>query len=623
MKERMITHRKYFSIVTMMVVLLFMFMFTQVAKENISGYTINAYAAEKPVSGGGRWMPRQGGSGPGTEGEPSVEDGGFILLFGDKESAVGNIVQQWCLYTKRELVTRGSVAGYAPESGKLPEMVLVDSAVVDYGRDLKTLTGLADRGIHLVFCTLPDVSVIRAQRDLRKLLGIQYVRADEVEVEGVHLFEDFFLGGSYMYIVASEEDEKRQDLDLTMPWYVTLTGTKTYMVGMLNEVLRDEVAKNEYFPGIIWRNSYGEAMVFAVNGDYMSDLTGIGILSAIVYETKDYDIYPIINAQNLVITDYPNFSDENTQVIEDVYSRTPRVVQQDIFWPTLLSVLRRGGWKLTSFITPQYDYQDEIEPVADNLVFYLHQFKEAGAEAGISLRHGEEVSLPEKARRDGEFYRSLDNDYIYSAAYIKTEEFSELEGLADVEFTENLRTITCEYDPEDHLVFYYSDGVTGQGIVSDARLQTYTENVRLRSLETALGYCNVKIDMHDVLWPESDDTHWERVYESVASNLDTWWKPFGSFTKTTLTQSDTRLRTFLNLDYATGREKDRVRLEVEGLEGEAWFLLRTHGEGVAEITGAECQEVERDAYLLRVTEPQVEIQLEKNRGILKYTMSRD
>ena len=147
--------------------------------------------------------------------------------------------------------------------------------------------------------------------------------------------------------------------------------------------------------------------------------------------------------------------------------------------------------------------------------------------------------------------------------------------------------------------------------------------MRLRSLETALGYCNVKIDMHDVLWPESDDTHWERVYESVASNLDTWWKPFGSFTKTTLTQSDTRLRTFLNLDYATGREKDRVRLEVEGLEGEAWFLLRTHGEGVAEITGAECQEVERDAYLLRVTEPQVEIQLEKNRGILKYTMSRD
>lgn len=625
MKERMITHRKYFSIVMMMGVLVFMFMFTQVAKETISGYDINAYAAEPPVSGAARWTPLRGGDGAAgaVDGEAGLEDGTFILLFADAESGIAGVVRQWCLYTKRELVIRPGVAGYTLDPGEKPELVLVDSAVVNYSRDLRILIGLAERGIHLVFCTLPDVSVIRAQRDLRKLLGIQYVRADEVEVEGIHLFGDFFLGGSYMYIVPpdqEEEEEKRQDLDLTMPWYVTLTGTKTYMVGMLDELLKDDAAKNEYFPGIIWRNTYGDAKVFAVNGDYMSDLTGIGILSGIVYETKKYDLYPIINAQNLVITDYPNLSNENAQVVESIYSRTPRVVQQDIFWPTLLSVLRRDGWKLTSFIAPQYDYQDAIEPSADNLPFYLQQFKEAGAEAGVSLRHGKEVSLAEKVRRDGEFYRSLDLGYVFSAAYMETEDYSELEGLEDVEFAKDLRTITCEYDPKDDLVFYYSDDVTAQAIVSDARMQTYSENVLLRSLETALGYCNVKIDMHDVLWPESDATRWEKVYENVASNLETWWKPFKRFAKTTLTESDARLRTFLNLDYAEGREGDRVRLEVEGLEEEAWFLLRTHGESVAEISGAECQEVERDAYLLHITEPAVEIRLEKNRGILKYTM---
>lgn len=625
MRERMVTHRKYLSIVTMMAVLLFMFMFTQVAKETVSDYTTNVYAAEPPVSGSLRWEAPGGGSGApaaGNAAEDAERGRGFILLFGDVENGVGHIVEQWCLYSKRELVVHNSVAGFVLDSERKPELVLIDSNVVDCKRDTPALVELAEQGVNLVFCNLPDVSVIRGQPKLRKLLGIRYVRADEVEVEGIHLFGNFLLGGSYMYILAEGMDEDWQDLDLTMPWYVTITGTKTYMVGMLDEMFPDEPAKNEYFPGVIWRNSYRNAKVFAVNGNYMSDLTGIGILSAMVYETKDYDLYPIINAQNLVMTDYPNFSEENTETIEAIYSRTPRVVQQDIFWPTLLAILRRGGWRLTSFITPQYDYRDSIEPEADNLRFYLQQFKEVGAEAGISLRHGEEVALEEKAERDGAFYRSLDDAYTFSAAYIRTGEFYRLKAVKGAEFTEDLRTISCEYGPGEQLVFYFDDGVTGQSIVSDARVQPYSENVRMRSLETALGYSNVKIDMHDVLWPESGDTHWEKVYEDVASNLDTWWKPFENFQKTTLTESDGRLRTFLNLDYKTRREEDRVHLTVEGVEEDAWFLLRTHGEGVVETTGAECREIERDTYLVHVLEPEAEFRLEKNRGVLKYTLPK-
>ncbi len=628
MTERMITHRKYLSMVSMMAVIVVLFVFSQVAKETISNYDTNTYASRPPVSGSLRWTPTVAG---GTRGDPDQslealpEEGRFVLLLGDEANEVGSVVSQWCLYTKRNLAVRRSASGYSPGTRR-PDLILIDSTVIDCGAETPELIRLAEQGCDLLFCNLPGVPVIRAGEDLRALLGIQEVRADSIEVEGIHLFEDFFLGGRYIYVVADEESQKRQDLNLEMPWYVTLTGTKTYMVGMLEELLEDEVARNEYFPGIVWRNSYGRAKVFAVNGDYMSDVTGLGILSAVFYEARDYALYPIVNAQNLVATDYPNFSEENAEKLREIYSRTSRSLQQDIMWPMILSAARKGGWKLTSFVAPQYDYQDEAEPDAGNFPFYLQQFREIDAEAGVSLRHSERVTLAEKVERDGAFYRTLDSGYQYSAGYADAKEVPELTELAkspEGEFAAGLRTVACEYETDMPLVFYYDDQVTGQSITSDARTHTYKEDLRLRSLETAMGYSTVKLDVHDVLWPESRDTYWEKVFEKMVSNLDTWWRAFQAFEKTTLSESDGRLRTFLNLNYKDRREGDWISLEVEHMEEDGWFLLRTHGEGIAELRGAEYQEIERDAYLLHVLEDQVEIRLEKSQGIPKYTEAEE
>lgn len=609
----MISHRKYFSILTMMAVLLFMFMFTQVIKENSGEYWVNSYADKERISGGNRWKP-QGEVGGAVE-ELALESGEGIVLLGREDSGLGRVAAQWCLYTKRELRTVRSLEELS--AAVRPEMLLLDPRVMDFSRDTETLLELAGTGISMVFCGLPDVSVIRRNTGLQKLLGIQSVRADRVETEGVHLFGGFLLGGSYMYVVSREEDEKRQDLQLEIPWYVTLSGTKTYMVGMLDETLEGQEDKNEYFPGIIWRNSLGDAKIFVVNGDYMSDITGIGLLSAMSYELKPYDIYPVVNAQNLLLTDFPSFASENPEEMNSIYSRTAQAVQQDIIWPAMLTVSRRGGWKLTALLTPQFDYQDGIEPAADSYRFYLQQFKEAEAEAGISLRHDGNVSLEEKAARDSEFYRLAENAYTFSAACGNPAEWRELAVSDDLD---QIRTIACEPDEDTPVVFYVDDRVTGQSMISNAKSHTYSENIRMRSLETALGYSNVMVDIRDVIWPETDDSHWQNLIEKVSSNIDTWWKPFAAFEKTSLTESDRRLRTLLNLDYSHSREGDRIVLETRGMEEDGWFLLRTHGEAVAEAAGAEVQEVEKDVYLVHMLESRVELQMEKSRGVLKYTM---
>ena len=70
--------------------------------------------------------------------------------------------------------------------------------------------------------------------ELRQILGVK-LRQTEVTVDGVRLFDGFFYGGPAEYIARTEEAKKYQDFELTVPWFSTQSGTKTYMVGVIED----------------------------------------------------------------------------------------------------------------------------------------------------------------------------------------------------------------------------------------------------------------------------------------------------------------------------------------------------------------------------------------------------
>lgn len=66
-------------------------------------------------------------------------------------------------------------------------------------------------------------------------LGIYKVVSEKTKLTGVKLFEGLLLGGEVVYETPKEKEEKeRQDLQLEIPWYQVGSGTKTYMVGLLD-----------------------------------------------------------------------------------------------------------------------------------------------------------------------------------------------------------------------------------------------------------------------------------------------------------------------------------------------------------------------------------------------------
>ena len=260
---------------------------------------------------------------------------------------------------------------------------------------------------------------------------------------------------------------------------------------------------------------------------------------------------------------------------------------------------------MTCFMQPQADYTDGVQPDSRNLVFYLKQMKEQNAEAGLSLEYKNVVSLKDKLNEDADFIRTAGSSYKYSAAFAKERNLDIVTGLMNTELLKNVSTLVCEYTEKEPVVSYCTDSVTLQSVTSDGMNYSYSDDIRMRSIQSSLAYTNVMLNMHDIFWPQQETDRWQIMQKHFSSNLLTYWKNFTGFDSTTLSESNIRTRTFLNLDFSQSRKGNEITLKTS--ETGSWFLLRTHGEKIAAIEGGTEKEIEDGTYLIQAQDTTVKI----------------
>ena len=599
----MVSKRKFFSIATMMFVLFFLFQFSMVLRDSKNTYDINSSLTEKKADGENQWTPSDSNSTTVIGADSSV------VFVGNENGDMGTAISRWCTYAKRKLISCKSVSTYKADDKNLPEMMILESEKYADGDNLTTLETLEKKGVIIVFGCLENAKNIQNNKALMKFLGIQKVVAEETHLAGVKLFEGLLLGGEVIYNTSKDKEEKkRQDLELDVPWYQVGSGTKTYMVGLLDEKTGKNV-ENEDLPTIIWRNGIDYGSVFAVVGDYMKDSTALGLLDGMRAEALQYTIYPIVNAQNLSMVNFPVFADENNTEMLKLYSQSVTGIARDIMWPALISVVEKSDMKMTCFIQPQADYTDDTEPKSGNLEFYLKQMKEQSAEAGISLEYQKLDKAEDKVTKDTEFFENEKTDYRFGAAFAKEKDMKGILKDTDSGLLGDVGTLVCDYTENQPVVSYYSDSVTLQTVTSDGMNYAYSDDIRMRSIQTALGYTNVMLDMYDIFWPQEKTDRWEVMQKRFSSNLLTYWKNFRDFDSTTLSESNARIRTFLNLAYSQSREDNTITLQTS--EAGSWFILRTHGEEIDEIDGGSQTEIEADTYLICAEDTTVKIRLKE------------
>lgn len=611
----MVSKRKFFSIAIMMFVLFFLFQFSMVLRDSRNAYDVNSHLTEKKADGENQRTPSDSDSNSSTVTGDDIS----VVFVGDKSGDMGTAVSRWCTYAKRKMISSKSVNAYKADDKNLPEMMILESEKYAEGDNLTTLETLEKKGVIIVFGCLENVKNIQDNKDLMKFLGIQTVAAEETHLTGVKLFEGLLLGGEVIYDTPKEKEEKkRQDLELDVPWYQVGSGTKTYMVGLFDKKTGKDV-ENEDLPTLIWRNGIENGSIFAVVGDYMKDSTALGLLDGMRAEASQYTIYPVVNAQNLSMVNFPVFADENNAEMMKLYSQSATGISRDIMWPSLVSIVEKSGMKMTCFIQPQADYTDDVEPETGNLEFYLKQMKEQSTEAGISLEYQKLYKAEDKVTKDTEFFEKEGTNYRFGAAFAKEKDLKGILKDTDSGLLGDVGTLVCDYTEDQPVVSYYSDSVTLQTVTSDGMNYAYSDDIRMRSIQTALGYTNVMLDMYDIFWPQEKTDRWEVMQKRFSSNLLTYWKNFAGFDSTTLSESNARTRTFLNLDYSQSREDNEITLKTS--EPGSWFVLRLHDEEIDEVEGGTETKLEDNAYLIYAEVTTVKIQV-KEPG-LHYDVRKD
>lgn len=599
----MVSRRKFFSIAIMMFVLLFLFQFSMVLRDRQNTYDVNSNLAPKQNDGKNVWKNEE--LDPASVG---TTDRRYVLFVGDSSSDMAEAVSRWCTYAKWDISKCSSMEKFKENDKNLPGMLILESEKYALDDNLKKIEELEQKGVIIVFGCLENAENIEKNQELQDFMGICKVVSAKTEITGAKLFEGLLLGGEVVYETPEDKDERdRQDLQLNVPWYQVGSGTKTYMVGLLDQSKQKETVENEELPTLIWRNGIRNGSIFCVVGDYMKDSTALGLLDGMVAEASSYYIYPVVNAQNLSMINFPVFADENNEQMMELYSQSITGMARDIMWPSLISIVEKGGLKMSCFMQPQTNYEDGIEPTSKDLVFYLKQMKEQNAEAGLSLQYKNAESLRDKLNQDAEFFRKADSSYKYGAAYIEEKDLDTVKALMNTELMKNVSTLVCEYTEDEPVISYCTDSVTLQSVTSDGMNYTYSDDIRMRSIQSSLGYTNVMLNMQKIFWPERKKDRWQIMQKRFSSNLLTYWKKFTGFDSTTLSESNTRTRTFLNLDFSETRTDDEIILKTS--ESGSWFILRTHGEEIEEIEGGTQKKLEDNVYLIQAQDTTVKIQV--------------
>lgn len=602
MKNRMLSKRVYFTVSSLMMLVLFMFQFSGIIRKKYNNFDENKYAvSEKNDLNNNNVFTVL------TDEDKVVKSiSGYIVYIGDINTKTGNTVYEWCNYTKRNLLVYKTVSQYHRYNEKYPDAVLIDSDYVNIDSDIDTFSLLTDYGINLVFCTLPSYSAISENQRFEQLCGISPHR-ESVNASGLKLYSGFLFGGEAWYTKENDPDGKFQNMKLTMPWYNTSNATKTYMSAVVESEDGSKI-DNEDQPAVIWRKSHDHAYVFCINGDYIKDISGMGILTAIMSESKDLDIYPVVDSQSVIVNNFPMFSFENDDAVEKYYLRNTSSLLENVIWPDISNLAESTGARFTFMAAPQINYSDNNLVSVREMDYFFRLFSEISSEAGLTTTRDDATSIDEKLTADAGIFSNYLSNYKFTSIIARKDELENVLSSKN-SLIDDVNTIVT--DSQDYggtkLFSYVNDNVINVECPVTSDKYTYSDDFRQRCFQTALAYTSIEFNMTGVCNPDDEKELWNEEIKSKSTALTSYMKNSKMFTKCSISQADKRIREFMAADYSYKQNSSYVSLDITGAQETARFIVRLRTGEVENVSGAVCTKVEKGVYLITAQSKHVEM----------------
>ena len=535
-------------------------------------------------------------------------------IIGSPRNQEANIAEEWCLYTKRTYRRFMNLREFSKVYSRYCTLLIVNSVSVCTKKDVEILCHQSELGVNIILTSLPNTTFIRSSEKFKKLIGIRGVYQASYRVSGMTLYDGFLLGGKTTY----------KKLAKSVPYFRLRSGTKTYITGIVKHQKELEI-DNEDLPPLLWRNQTENSFVFVVNCDFFTDHTGLGMFSAMLSEAMPYNIYPIVNAQNVVCQNFPYLSNENSEKTAEHYYYTSKALCENVLWPDIVSILNATEEKFSGMIAPKLDYSStEQEISTDSISFYFDQNERISGELGLS---GDQIGnlsrYEDKIKYDTEMMAIISPDYTFTVFYPgDLPEFIYRRYLGE-------KTKTSIFSPERHsilstirtlitkkgldtepIISFYDNRILRMTTTIDGFSHKDAEDLYLKSIETALGFSTVYLDFTRAIYPTKKGDDWTRLSNNLSRYLNTYWKTFRKgFDQTTVSEADLKARRFLALDYYSKREENTIELSVVNIKEDASFMLSLNDEKIVSVKGAEYIEIERGKYVLNTSSDTVTIEV--------------
>ena len=263
----MLTRRNFFVVLIMFLVVFLMFMLVDVSAGYLTSQPNNPQA-DVPVA----IRANQAFTGDMLDmdvatmtdlPQASADRPWVAIVASDAKSVNVLNMQEWCVYNR----FRYQVFTQLPQAEQVADcyVMLFDDPIADAAQ-LPLLQAYAQQANDMIFTSLPAYRELQAAPELADFYGIRGFVQEAMPINGLYIFDEFFIGGERIYGLKDIYGDTDEDIPAAVPWYDLRAG---YL--MFIQAVAQDAGSKSHCIGELLKKGYDRAHVLMC-GDAPGDL---------------------------------------------------------------------------------------------------------------------------------------------------------------------------------------------------------------------------------------------------------------------------------------------------------------------------------------------------------------
>ncbi len=536
----------------------------------------------------------------------------YIIYYDNKDlisQEIFNNIVKFLDFTKKEYISSETVK---EEDLTIEKTVIVATRNLDSLGDITPIINFLESGGNVIF----SVSLEKDSNFhyIEQKLGI-YESGNLYYAEGADLNSGILIGGN---LSINKDDIKTSSLSVR-----------------LNEDSNIFVKAYDDNP-LFWDIEVGKGKAVVLNNTFLTDKSGIGILTTALSKADEVFLYPIINSRAILLDYYPISLAGNEVYMKMHYGRNTEGFVRDLWWPDMAKMSSKYDFKYTSFFLVGFN-QDIYKPFkvdisnSTNLSFIGREILRYGGELALSGYNDIPLIFNGKGHEDpymywsdigkaresikfaNEIFKTHFQNYdlrCYSPPYgtLGQEGYKILE-----EHIKDLAVINGVYEGDKDTQIIQDFDINEKGIayfptVSNGFAFDGNEYWRLANTATAFGVISHSLDLREVMLAQDEAGNWNNLGENFSNLAENIYNDFGWMNSKTVSQAAEEVKKYKEVHPYVFKYKNKIEVYNENFIGPISFILR-YEDNVRALEGCTITKLEDGFYLINATDPIFSIEL--------------